>query len=63
MKLGTKQLLNASPLPRRTSAGAARPTEEVGVFRVLVADDRAIVRTGLSTLVNTLEEMEVVGVA
>jgi len=33
------------------------------VFRVLVADDRAIVRTGLESLIASLEGMEVVGTA
>ncbi|MFA5594370.1 MAG: response regulator transcription factor [Trueperaceae bacterium] len=33
------------------------------MFRVLVADDRAIVRTGLESLIASLEGMEVVGTA
>lgn len=33
------------------------------MFRVLVADDRAIVRTGLEALIASLDEMEVVGTA
>src|SRR3712207_5964847 len=44
---------------------AARPVPSVGgmTIRVLTADDHAVVRTGLATMVGTEPELELVGQA